>query len=341
MRLISFYFEHDGSIVSAIAFIPIEGLLYECSAFTDPEFRGHGLFLGFWMRESMNFRKIRSWIFMRIREICRCQPFLEAIGAEMNSEEHMMKLLPENFSIIDCRSSQTGSDVSALDLIADIHSECLNLDGTLTLRFHSDHAVINFSVFPFPLLPLWLLKREESCRGKGYGAKFLSTVLAQLLNGNAAAIEAFTTFAGNFVPYFRREKVPLLTILPHARSFSRYPAATPRLSPSILKQGSVSPKPCAAISIKLYLIGTAVDFTLPQSPIRSLHRILIELEQIFLTLPVLSIFRRSDSIFRSVCAITSAHSFSSSLISLASSTSFLYFIWWSRLAQKSIAMVRI
>lgn len=40
------YFEHDGSIVSAIAFIPIEGLLYECSAFTDPEFRGHGLFSG-------------------------------------------------------------------------------------------------------------------------------------------------------------------------------------------------------------------------------------------------------------------------------------------------------
>lgn len=66
----------------------------------------------------------------------------------MNSEEHMMKLLPENFSIIDCHSSQTGSDVSAPDLIADIHSECLNLDGTLTLRFHSDHAVINFSVFP-------------------------------------------------------------------------------------------------------------------------------------------------------------------------------------------------
>ena len=37
------------------------------------------------------------------------------------------------------------------------------------------------------------------------------------------------------------------------------------------------------------LIGTAVDFTLPQSPNRSLHRILIELEQIFLTLPVLDL----------------------------------------------------
>ena len=37
----------------------------------------------------------------------------------------------------------------------------------------------------------------------------------------------------------------------------------------------------------------------------------------------------------------SAHSFNSSLISPESSRSFLYFIWWSRLAQKSMAMVRI
>ena len=149
----------------------------------------------------------------------------------MNSEEHMMKLLPENFSIIDCHSSQTGSDVSALDLIADIHSECLNLDGTLTLRFHSDHAVINFSVFPSHYY-LYGFEVEKSCRGKGYGTKFLSTVLAQLLNGNAAAIEHSplspeTSYHISDV----RSAVPLLTILPHARSFSRYPAATPRLSP--------------------------------------------------------------------------------------------------------------
>ena len=155
------YFEHDGSIVSAIAFIPIEGLLYECSAFTE-------------------------LIFYADKRNSAAAAVLEEIGAELNSEEHMMKLLPENFSIIDCRSSQTGSDVSALDLIADIHSECLNLDGTLTLRFHSDHAVINFSVFPSHYY-LYGFEVEESCRGKGYGTKFLSTVLARLLNGSAGA----------------------------------------------------------------------------------------------------------------------------------------------------------
>ncbi|MFR4783702.1 MAG: GNAT family N-acetyltransferase [Pilosibacter sp.] len=46
----------------------------------------------------------------------------------------------------------------------------------------------NFSVFPSHYY-LYGFEVEESCRGKGYGTKFLSTVLAQLLNGNAAAIE--------------------------------------------------------------------------------------------------------------------------------------------------------
>lgn len=182
------YFEHDGSIVSAIAFIPIEGLLYECSAFTDPEFRGHGLFSGLLDAGIDELPEDSELIFYADKRNSAAAAVLEAIGAEMNSEEHMMKLLPENFSIIDCRSSQTRSDVSALDLIADIHSECLNLDGALTLRFHSDHAVINFSVFPSHYY-LYGFEVEESCRGKGYGTKFLSTVLAQLLNGNAAAIE--------------------------------------------------------------------------------------------------------------------------------------------------------
>ena len=180
--------EYDGRIVSAIAFIPIEGLLYECSAFTDPEFRGHGHFSGLLDAGIDELPEDSELIFYADKRNSAAAAVLEAIGAEMNSEEHMMKLLPENFSITDCRSSQTGSDVSALDLIADIHSECLNLDGTLTLRFHSDHAVINFSVFPSHYY-LYGFEVEESCRGKGYGANFLSPVLAQLLNGNAAAIE--------------------------------------------------------------------------------------------------------------------------------------------------------
>ena len=182
------YFEHDSSVVSAIAFIPIENLLYECSAFTDPQFRGQGFFSELLDAGIDELPKDSELIFYADKRNSAAAAVLEEIGAELNSEEHMMKLLPENFSIIDCRSSQTGSDVSALDLIADIHSECLNLDGTLTLRFHSDHAVINFSVFPSHYY-LYGFEVEESCRGKGYGTKFLNAVLALLLGGNASANE--------------------------------------------------------------------------------------------------------------------------------------------------------
>ena len=182
------YFEHDSSVVSAIAFIPIENLLYECSAFTDPQFRGQGFFSELLDAGIDELPEDSELIFYADKRNSAAAAVLEEIGAELNSEEHMMKLLPENFSIIACRSSQTGSDVNALDSIADIHSECLNLDGTLTLRFHSDHAVINFSVFPSHYY-LYGFEVEESCRGKGYGTKFLSTVLAQLLNGSAGAIE--------------------------------------------------------------------------------------------------------------------------------------------------------
>ena len=166
----------------------------KCSAFTDPEFRGHGHFSGL-LDAGIDELSGRFGVgfFNADKRNSAAAAVLEAIGAEMNSEEHMMKLLPENFSIIDCHSSQTGSDVSALDLIADIHSECLNLDGTLTLRFHSDHAVIN-SPSSLPTTTSMALKVEESCRGKGYGAKFLSTVLAQLLNGKRSRHRAFHHF---------------------------------------------------------------------------------------------------------------------------------------------------
>ena len=182
------YFEHEDSIVSAIAFISLEDLLYECSAFTDPEFRGQGLFSELLDDGINELPEDSELIFYSDKRSSAAAAVLDAIGAELDSEEHMMELLPENFSIIECCSSQTGSDVSAPDLIAGIHSESLNIDGTPTLRFHSDHAVINFSVFPSHYY-LYGFEVEESCRGKGYGSKFLSTVLARLLSGNAAAIE--------------------------------------------------------------------------------------------------------------------------------------------------------
>ncbi len=182
------YFEHDGAIVSAIAFIPMEDLLYECSAFTVPEFRGQGLFSELLDAGIDELLEDSELMFYTDKKNAAAAAVLEAVGAELDSEEHMMELLPENFSISDRHGGQAGSATNTCSSSADIHSESLNIDGTPTLRFHSDHAVINFSVFPSRYY-LYGFEVEESCRGKGYGTIFLNKVLARLLSGNAAINE--------------------------------------------------------------------------------------------------------------------------------------------------------
>lgn len=59
--------------------------------------------------------------------------------------------------------------------------ESADIDGTLTLFFHSAHAAVNFSVFPSHYY-LYGFEVEEACRGKGYGTGFLKEVLCRLWN---------------------------------------------------------------------------------------------------------------------------------------------------------------
>lgn len=186
------YFEHEDAIVSAMAFIPVEDLLYECSAFTDPEFRGQGLFSELLDEGISELPEDSELIFYSDKKNTAAAAVLDAIGAELDSEEHMMELNPEDFFAsarrIDSLKSSTDSSASGID----IHPEFLDIDGTSTLRFHSDHAVINFSVFPSHYY-LYGFEVEETCRGMGYGTKFLNEVLAQLLKGkvnNPACVPA-------------------------------------------------------------------------------------------------------------------------------------------------------
>lgn len=161
------YFEHEGSIVSAMAFIPVEDLLYECSAFTDPKFRGQGLFSELLDEGIEELPEDSELIFYSDKKNTAAAAVLDAIGAELDSEEHMMELQPENFS------------TASLPLTADITEVSLDADGTPTRRFSSDKAVINFSVFPSHYY-LYGFEVKETCRGKGYGTKFLQTVLTML-----------------------------------------------------------------------------------------------------------------------------------------------------------------
>lgn len=174
------FIEEGRAVISSIAFVPVDENLYECSAFTHPDFRGQGLFTDLLDAGIESLPEDSELLFYTDRNDENTAAVLESIGAELDSEEHMMALKPEDFFAVfrPAGLPQTSTVSSASGI--DIHLESLDIDGTPTLRFHSDHAVINFSVFPSHFY-LYGFEVEETRRGMGYGTKFLDEVLAQLL----------------------------------------------------------------------------------------------------------------------------------------------------------------
>ena len=173
--------EYDGRIVSAIAFVPVDDLLFECSAFTDPEFRGQGLFSALLEHGICKLPEDSELLFYMDQNDRNTAAVLEAIGAEQDSEEHMMELLPEDFSTAVRRTDHAKSLSAASASLTDIQVETLDIDGTPTLCFRSGHAIVNFSVFPSHYY-LYGFEVAKSQRGKGYGTSFLQAVLAGLFS---------------------------------------------------------------------------------------------------------------------------------------------------------------
>lgn len=173
--------EYDGRIVSAIAFVPVDDLLFECSAFTDPEFRGQGLFSALLDQGIQELPEDSELLFYVDQKDRNTAAVLEAIGAEQDSEEHMMELLPEDFSTAVRRTDHAESAAAPSGFLTDVQLETLDIDGTLTLCFRSGHAIVNFSVFPSHYY-LYGFEVERSQRGKGYGTSFLQTVLVGLFS---------------------------------------------------------------------------------------------------------------------------------------------------------------
>ena len=117
------YFEHDGSIVSAIAFVPVDDLLFECSAFTDPEFRGQGLFSALLDQGIQELPEDSELLFYVDQKDRNTAAVLEAIGAEQDSEEHMMELLPEDFSTAVRRTDHAESAAAPSGFLTDVQLE--------------------------------------------------------------------------------------------------------------------------------------------------------------------------------------------------------------------------
>ena len=103
---------------------------------------------------------------------------LRAIGAEQDSEEHMMELLPEDFSTAVRRTDHAESAAAPSGFLTDVQLETLDIDGTLTLCFRSGHAIVNFSVFPSTTISTVLKWKDRSVE-KDTEPHFLQTVLCR------------------------------------------------------------------------------------------------------------------------------------------------------------------
>ena len=171
--------EEDHRILSSIAFVPVEEKLYDCSAFTHPDFRGQGFFTDLLNAGIEALPEDSELLFYSDKKDRLTAAVLEAIGAEPDSEEHMMALDPEDFfAAVRCADLSKPSGIPSASHL-DIHMESTDIDGTLTLFFHSAHAAVSFSVFPSHYY-LYGFEVDEACRGKGYGTGFLKAVLCRL-----------------------------------------------------------------------------------------------------------------------------------------------------------------
>lgn len=199
--------EEDRRILSSIAFVPVEEKLYDCSAFTHPDFRGQGFFTDLLNAGIEALPEDSELLFYSDKKDRLTAAVLESIGAEPDSEEHMMALDPEDFfSAVRCEDLSKASGIPSASYL-DIHMESADIDGTLTLFFHSAHAAVNFSVFPSHYY-LYGFEVEEACRGKGYGTGFLKEVLCRLWNLPANSPSCPPLFAE--LPSVRGTSVPAL-----------------------------------------------------------------------------------------------------------------------------------
>lgn len=171
--------EEDHRILSSIAFVPVEEKLYDCSAFTHPAFRGQGFFTDLLNAGIEALPEDSELLFYSDKKDRLTAAVLETIGAEPDSEEHMMALDPEDFfAAVRCADLSKASGIPSASH-PNIHMESTDIDGTPTLFFHSSHASVSFSVFPSHYY-LYGFEVEEACRGKGYGTGFLKAVLCRL-----------------------------------------------------------------------------------------------------------------------------------------------------------------
>lgn len=165
-------YEIEGIIRSAAAFLLEGEYLYECYAFTEPSFRRQGLFTRLLDLAIDELPEDSEFIFYTDKKSPDTLEVLNALGAELVLEEHMMEL--------DLKSWKPDSS-KASDYAFTMTNE--TVDDTLTRLYSGTHGSVKISVFSSHYY-LYGLEIFEEYRGQGYGNALLLQVISDLESYN-------------------------------------------------------------------------------------------------------------------------------------------------------------
>ena len=158
-------YEADGTICSACAFMQEDEGSFECAAFTDPKYRGQGMFSELLDTAIDELPEDCQFLFYTDHKSADAIAVLNAYEAEPLFHEHMMEL----------PGIPGFSNSSAMSLIME---ETMN-EQTRTYHYTSPYGTVFFSVFS-DYYYLYGFEIQENLRGHGYGKQMLLQVLFDL-----------------------------------------------------------------------------------------------------------------------------------------------------------------
>lgn len=162
------FFEIDGIIRSAAAFLAEGEDTYECYAFTEPAYRNQGLFSDLLDIAIETLDEDTEFLFYTNGTDPDTQAALQALEAEPVLAEHMMEIDLKSY-----HSKSTECSENKLTLKVE------TIDETLTRQYSNPYGSVNISVFS-SYYYLYGLEIKEEYRGKGYGNQLLNQVLQDL-----------------------------------------------------------------------------------------------------------------------------------------------------------------
>lgn len=166
----------DGRLAGVLALVPLEENLFECAAFTDPDFRRQGIFSGL-LTHALEALDETDLLF-QIPEACEsAKEVMNHLQAEKTSTEYQMEL------ILSARPNPVPSQENGFSLVPIQNTD----EGETQIQFCQNHQAVGscklYSMSGHAVC-LHHVEIADPLRGQGLGSRFLALLLTFLSENN-------------------------------------------------------------------------------------------------------------------------------------------------------------